>query len=438
MKLNKLFLVALMGLSLNACNKNDLSGNTTDNPQAEKSTYVAFSLKFNETNTRAEATNWATEEESKITSAYVILSDNGKITAIVDHNTAATTDGKYIFQTVAGNHDFYAIINPDTPPTVGANISDYFNSGQKLNKEEISNANNFMMSSCEKKTFNVNNNVTKEQAKDGNKDEPATNNFTIAVERVASKITMTCLNPALASENNDNSGGTISNLQYFLMGEAQSSYRMATTPNLNLKREDEGIKDFYDMTTNPIGTIIEIGEDKDKTKAKATYCLENLQDDYKQGNTTYIILKTNFIPKKVVDCTNGTVIENDNTNTPESFVLVKSGALAGNYIIEKDLEAYKNAHDGNLPQGVQQVSTVYTNGECWFGPIWIGQKDNQDPTGPVKRNTWYNLNITTIKLPGSPSAPAIDKEESLIPDTHVAITLDILDWATVDRNINLQ
>ncbi|WP_369695138.1 hypothetical protein [Phocaeicola plebeius] len=46
--------------------------------------------------------------------------------------------------------------------------------------------------------------------------------------------------------------------------------------------------------------------------------------------------------------------------------------------------------------------------------------------------------MTTIKLPGSPSAPAIDKEESLIPDTHVAITLDILDWATVDRNINLQ
>lgn len=453
MKLNRLFLLAAMGLGLFACNNNDLvEGSAPNGTQEEGTTYVGFSLKFSNTNTRAEG-DLATEEESHITSAYVMMaSDDGatfaKVLSMSDTPTGEdvegyyTTEGKFLFQTTAGNHDFYAVINPDEAPTVKGNISEYFNQAQALPLGTITEDNKFMMSNCNKNTFNLVDNVAKEQALNGNKDEDATNNFTISVERVVAKVTMTCLNPTLESESGaTNVGGTIDNLQFYLMGEATKSYRMAFTPNLNLART-EGITDRYSFESDiPAGITINTGADQDKTQATPVYCLENLQDDYKQGNTTYILLKTDFIPTKIVDCTkaDGTITDNDNkSDKAESFYVVKSGDLAGNYIIKADLDAYKQSHQNQLPQGVLSISDEYENGTCWFGPIWVGQENANDNEGPVKRNTWYNLNITNIKLPGDPNVPEINEPQPLVPNTNVAITLDVMDWVSADRNISLQ
>ncbi len=458
MKLNRLFLLAAMGLGLFACNDNDLvEGSASNGTQEEGTTYVGFSLKFSNTNTRAEG-DLATEEESHITSAYVMMaSDDGatfaKVLSMSDTPTGEdvegyyTTEGKFLFQTTAGNHDFYAVINPDEAPKAGGVISDYFNKAISLDITKIANTNgqgNFMMSNCSKNTFNLVDNVAKEQALNGNKDEDATNNFTISVERVVAKVTMTCLDPKLESESGaTNVGGTIDNLQFYLMGEATKSYRMAYQ-NLNLTRDDGGISDSYTIMNGSInenGIIISTGAVNDKTKATPVYCLENLQDSYVQGNTTYILLKTDFIPTKIVDCTNadGTTTDNDNTSgSAESFYVVRSGDLAGNYIIKADLDNYMKDNSNNYPQGVLSISEEYVNGTCWFGPIWVGQENANDNKGPVKRNTWYNLNISKIKLPGDPKAPEINNPQPLVPNTNVAITLDVMDWVSADREITLQ
>lgn len=432
------------------CSENELEGNGPEGAQNEGTTYVGFTLKFSNTNTRANGDPLATEEETAITSAYVMMtSENGTtFERVLDMTAPANGSGegyyqdkqKFLFKTTAGNHDFYAVINPDEAPTVKGNISEYFNQAQALALGTITEDNKFMMSNCNKNTFNLVDNVTEEQALNGNKDEDATNNFSISVERVVAKVTMTCLNPTLESESGTtNVGGKINNLQFYLMGEATKSYRMASTRNLNLART-EGITDRYSFESDiPAGITINTGADQDKTQATPVYCLENLQDDYKQGNTTYILLKTDFIPTKIVDCTkaDGTTTDNDNTSTAESFYVVKSGDLAGNYIIKADLDAYKQNHQNQLPQGVLSISDEYENGTCWFGPIWVGQ-ENADNNGPVKRNTWYNLNITKIKLPGDPNVPEINESQPLVPNTNVAITLDVMDWVSADRNISLQ
>lgn len=448
MKLNKLFLMAVMGLGLFACSENELEGNGPEGVQNEGTTYVGFTLKFSNTNTRAEG-DLATEEETTITSAYVMMTSEKGTTFEKVLAMTAPAEGseegyyedskKFLFQTTAGNHDFYAVINPDIPPTKGGNISDYFETPELLPLETIAASNNFMMSNCSKNTFNLVDNISKEQALEG--DDNASNNFTISVERVVAKVTMTCLNATLESESGTtNVGGKINNLQFYLMGEATKSYRMAFTPNLNLART-EGITDRYSFESNiPAGITINTGANQDKTQATPVYCLENLQDDYKQGNTTYILLKTDFIPTKIVDCikADGTTTNNDNTSdTAEPFYVVKSGDLAGNYIIKADLDAYKQNHQNQLPQGVLSISDEYKNGTCWFGPIWVGQ-ENADNNGPVKRNTWYNLNINKIKLPGDPNAPEINESQPLVPNTNVAITLDVMDWVSADRNISLQ
>ena len=447
MKLNKFFLMFAIGLGLFACSENELEGNGPEGVQNEGTTYVGFSLKFNDANTRADVES-ATEEESNITSAYVMMTSKGGTTfekVLSFTNPVTKEEGyyqeyeKFLFQTTAGNHDFYAVINPDVAPVVGGNIVEYFNTAQALDLTTIAADNNFMMSNCEKSTFNLVDNVTKEQALEGN--DNASNNFIISVERVVAKVTMTCTNPTLESTSGiTDVGGEISNLQFYLMGEATKSYRMASTSNLNLVRTTEGIKDRYRIESGSIsegGISITVGAGQDKTKAIPVYCLENLQDEYKQGNTTYILLKTDFIPTKIVNCTNGTIIDNDNaTDVAESFYVVKSGNLAGNYIIKSDLEAYKQSNEDQLPQGVLSISDEYKKGTCWFGPIWVGQQ-NADNNGPVKRNTWYNLNIATIKLPGDPTTPEINEDQPLVPNTNVAITLDILDWVSADRNITL-
>jgi len=451
MKLNKLLGMLAMGLGLIACTDNNLVGNDDQHvAQKEGSTYVAFALDFNDANTRADGTQTnATEKESYISSAYVIMANGEKIEAIVGMNDTNEDAGnyydtdtkQYLFSTSSGNHDFYVVVNPDTPPTEESSIEDYFQTATSLDITKIasttanSGQGNFMMSSCKKETFYLKDNVTKEQAIDGTNGE-ADNNFSIEVERVAAKVTMTCQEATLTDGKTQNATevGIISDLKFYLQGQATQSYRMANG-NLNLTHDE--LTYVNTGTSGANGIDIKIGENK--TAATPVYCLENLQDEYWQKNTTYVVLSTQFIPKTVVNCTNGTITTNTKTS-PESFYVVESGDLAMNYILKSDLETYQQNDKTKLPKGVESISEEYVNGQCWFGPIWVGQSDTTPQEGPVKRNTWYNLAITSIALPGKSSMPEVepDPEIPLVPDTHVAITLTVKDWEVVDRTVSLK
>lgn len=455
MKLNKLLGMLVMGLGLIACTDNNLVGNDDQHVvQKEGSTYVAFALDFNDANTRADGTQTnATVTESYISSAYVIMANGEKIEAIVGMDNTNDENAKnyydtetkqYLFSTSSGNHDFYVVVNPDTPPTEESSIKEYFQTATSLDITKIasttanSGQGNFMMSSCKKETFYLKDNVTKEQAIAGTNGE-ADNNFSIEVERVAAKVTMTCQEATLTDGKTQNATevGTISDLKFYLQGQATKSYRMANG-NLNLTHDKLTYIGSNEIgTSNKNGISITIGNNK--TAATPVYCLENLQDEYWQKNTTYVVLSTQFIPKTVVDCTNGTITTNTKTS-PESFYVVESGDLAMNYILKSDLETYQQNDKTKLPKGVESISEEYVNGQCWFGPIWVGQSDTTPQEGPVKRNTWYNLAITSIALPGKSSMPEVepDPEIPLVPDTHVAITLTVKDWEVVDRTVSLK
>lgn len=452
MKLNKLLGMLVMGLGLIACTDNNLVGNDDQHVvQKEGSTYVAFALDFNDANTRADGTQTsATDKESYISSAYVIMANGEKIEAIVgmdDTNENAknyydTETKQYLFSTSSGNHDFYVVVNPDTPPTEESSIKEYFQTATSLDITKIasttanSGQGNFMMSSCKKETFYLKDNVTKEQAIAGTNGE-ADNHFSIEVERVAAKVTMTCQEATLTDGKTQNATevGTISDLKFYLQGQATKSYRMANG-NLNLIHDE--LTYINTGTSDANGIDITIGEDK--TAATPVYCLENLQNQYWQKNTTYVVLSTKFIPKAVVMCTDNGGIKNNTETTPKSFYVVESGDLAMNYILKSDLDAFQNGDKTKFPKGVESISEEYVNGQCWFGPIWVGQSSTAPQEGPVKRNTWYNLAITSIALPGKSSMPEVepDPEIPLVPDTHVAITLTVKDWEVVDRIVSLK
>lgn len=430
MKLNKYLLMAAMGLGFVACTENDLvEGGDSNGAQNEGTTYVGFTIDFGENKTRA--TKDATEEESKINTAYVILADGNTISQIA----STPESGKYVLQTTPGSHDFYVVVNPETAPTTANTVDDYFNTGVAIEASEFADITtpSFLMASEAKNTFDIADGITKEQAIDGR--DYTTNSFTINVERVAAKVTMTCENPVLADKNGGEAGGTISDMAFNLHGGATKAYRMRQNPFAEI------VDNAWDYSVN--SKTVATSLDNITLSGNVAYCLENIHDaatGYKTGNTTYLTLYTKFQPTNVVDCADEIKALKPNTQ-PEgsSFYVVKEGEFAGNYIMKADLETYQGGEPDKMPAGVNVLSEEYVNGGCWFGPIYIGQTATDLDNAPVVRNTWYNLKIAGITLPGDPKEPTItDPEQPLVPGTNVAITLSVMPWNFIDREISLQ
>lgn len=456
MKLSKLFFMAAMGLGLVACTENDLvEGGDSNGAQNEGTTYVGFTIDFSKTQTRA-TTETGTDAEQKINTAYVLMTDASdkieKVLSFTGDNDAGVTEGegyykdkgKFLFKTSAGVHHFYAVVNPETAPTTeNLTINDYFKTAVALNVDNIASVTDeengcFMMASEDVLIASVEDGVTEEEALAG-----SANSYTINVERASAKVTMTCDDKTLTNATN-NAGGTLDETQFTLKQGAGVSFRMAQA---SIIADDDNT---FEYTSDPTTVYIKGTDPSEEANniyrsAAPVYCLENIRGSYLQGNTTYLTLKTTFKPANVVDCNNSlnglvTNTHKEGTGDELTFYVVKQGELAGNYLMEADLQDYRDekGDQSALPAGVEAISDAYTDGNCYFGPIWIGQEDADDADAPIYRNTWYNLKITGITLPGDPNEPVPDGEQGLTPATNVAITLSVMPWNFIDREISLQ
>ena len=449
MKLNKLFLLAAMGLGLFACNNNELvEGSGPNGTQEEGTTYVGFTIDFGEMGTRAATigTTPGTDAESEVTTVYALLTNkdqdliqNTYLMTPYEYGETDSKKVKYMFATSPGTYDLYVVVNPDQTDLAGTNkptkISEYLKKGVTLGVATITTENKFMMSSTEETEVYIQDNVSETDAKNGT--DATTNNFTVNVERVTAKVTMTCANPVLTDKSGGDAGGTLYSASFYLKNRALKSTRMAVSTPLSLDYKAEG--NFESPTT---ATDITLGASSEKASATPVYCLENIQANYnKGGNITYVSLKTVFIPSKVVVCdgtdNGGAEADFKNNSGVATFRVVTKGTLSGAYILDSELTSYKNDNENKLPAGVEEVSDPYTDGECWFGPIWVGE-NNDRSSYAIERNHWYNLNITGITLPGSNVEPKFDPELPPYPPTNVAITLTVEPWKTVDRDIDLR
>lgn len=449
MKLNKLFLLSAMGMGLFACNNNDLvEGSGLNGTQEEGTTYVGFTIDFGEMGTRATTigTTPGTDVESKVTTVYALLTNkdqdaiqNTYLMTPYEYGETGSKKVKYMFATSPGTYDLYVVVNPDQTDLAGTNkptkISEYLKKGVTLGVATITTENKFMMSSTEETEVYIQDNVTKKEAQDGT--DASTNNFTVNVERVTAKVTMTCANPVLTDKSGGDAGGTLNSASFYLKNRALKSTRMAVSTPLNLDYETIG--NFESPTT---ATDITLGASSEKASATPVYCLENIQANYnKGGNITYASLSTVFIPSKVVVCdgtdNGGAEADFKGNSSVATFRVVTKGTLSGAYILDSELTSYKKGNENKLPAGVEEVSDPYTEGVCWFGPIWVGENDDRTSYA-IERNHWYNLNITGITLPGSSVEIVPDPELPPHPATNVAITLTVEPWTTVDRDIDLQ
>lgn len=464
MKLNKYFMIGAMGLSLVACSDNlDDNQGVNGNASNEGTTYAAFTIDFKGTQSRADGidgTHDGTSNERKVNKAFVILVDAaGTIETVLEKTEDAKTTGesgegvytvdgaeRYLFQTTAGEHTFYAVINPDEDPTEDTNIEQYFTNAVAMSVEGDNaiadpegTGDGFMMTCQKAENFYVNPDVTQEEALATTN---AKNNYTIDVERVAAKVTVVAENVELTDKAGNNADGKLKNTTFSLYGGATHTTRMAQAAVAELT----GNAWTYSKTGVAVCTT-KGDETYIYDNATPVYCLENLHTDaahYDRNNTTYVTITTSFIPKKVIDTSwDGT--ENDEylkdnpnygTDTEASFYVVTEGELSGNYILKADYDAATGGVNG-----VDAVSEEYINGKSSWGPIWLAQNvTTENPTAPVYRNTWYNLQITGISLPGQPKEPVVDDDDDrpLVQDTNVAILLNVLAWNFKSITVDLK
>ncbi|WP_455997493.1 Mfa1 family fimbria major subunit [Phocaeicola barnesiae] len=348
MKLNKLFLLAAMGLGLFACNDNDLvEGSAPNGTQEEGTTYVGLKINFNSSSTRADGdqpidgdgdgTLYDDPEdgnEAKVSDVRIVVTDAEGKSQYNDVVTPTLNNGNniYLFKITPGKKKFYAVVNGNALG-FSTELANWTGNQLTLTKKasELYEYNatpaqgkGFLMSSVEAVEQTIQDNVSDDDVKAGK-----ANNIEITVERVVAKVTMQLSTTLAAPGGFDDQTATLKkltcqignadNLKYNKDGEDDAKYTTAGT-YLMAYNDDNGVRTtpyfaYPEINTEVFWTgfeqtkllnasgiaIYENGAVSTTTPTARFYCLENTHansgtKNYLQSNTTFIRVKAEMIP----------------------------------------------------------------------------------------------------------------------------------------------
>lgn len=337
MKLNKLLLMAAMGLGLFACSENELEGNGPDSAQAEGTTYVGLKINFNSSSTRATGDQPANTDgstpplyddegdgnESKVSDVRILVTDaDGKSQF---NNVVEIKDGLYIFQITPGIKKFYAVVNGNALG-LSSELTNWAGDKLPLTKKAsdlyeynatATEGKGFLMSSVAAVERTIQDNVSEEDVKNG-----TANNVEITVERAVAKVTMKLdksidfSKQTATLKNLFCQIGNADNLEYNKDGEDDAAKYKTVGTYLMADNDDNGVRKTpyylypatdYDfdgfeqskLLNTDIKTLYE--NNASSENPARFYCLENTHantdpKNYKQSNTTFIRVKAEMIP----------------------------------------------------------------------------------------------------------------------------------------------
>lgn len=458
MKTKSLLAISTMALVMAACSSDDEMNNagvTQDNEGAVVTLKLDMSNPQTKGNPDATNDQEGSPEENAIDNVTVVVkyADETKIFKDDDNGVTWTKDSKtFEFETPAGDATFYVYANVNTSDDLSTNWATNLVSKADVSAYYTDNA--FFMSNQNGEGVDHTINADTE------------NNITVNIERAAAKVTVESKDDFSGSENPF--GGKLWDM-HFALGNMVSNFYLLqqnpiSIPTLGLtylpESDQTGDDDWTEVVLNQSAS----GESNtDLVSFNAAYCMENVQLDYKQNNTTYIKFSTVFTPDKALDfdttgggdwTVKGTLKDvtepSSAADAPSFFVVLDGNAeYTSNYILKSDLyedEVAKTgltitATDGGYTvsgiNGITKISNEYVGGKCFFGPIWVNLSEDGS-SSPIYRNDWYHLTVNSIKLPGLPSEPGDGGEIPLTPNVDVTITLSVLDWNLVNREIDLQ
>ena len=391
MKLNRLFLLAAMGLSLFACNNNDLvDGSVTNEAQEEGTTYVGLKINFNSSSSRATGDqpidgNGTTTpplyddqgdgNENEIKDVTILITDeDGSNPQFLTDENAQKSGNTYIFQIQPGKKNFYAVVNAKS---LGINLNTWTGEADFSLTEKASalcdfnidsnEGKGFLMSSVEVVPLTVLDNITLDQVENGE-----ANNVEITVERVVAKVTMQLSDALKATGGFDDQTATLKNLTcqignadnlvYAKVGQTATyttagTYLMAynngnvrTTPYFDYPKSIDDWTQF--SQADLLGESATIYNNGVASGDPARfYCLENTHangdgaKNYLQSNTTFIRVKAEMIPNSakefVYSANNVTISEKATMPTGlKTFYVITAApdqTNQGSYVFASDL-----------------------------------------------------------------------------------------------------
>lgn len=466
MKTKSLLAISTMALVMAACSSDDEMNNagvTQDNEGAVVTLKLDMSNPQTKGNPDATNDQEGSQEENAIDNVTVVVkyADETKIFKDDDNGVTWTEDSKtFKFETPAGDATFYVYANVNG--IANEKETDAYNLSTNWATNLVSEATDVSAYYTDNAFFMSNQNG---EGVEHTINADTENNITVNIERAAAKVTVESKDDFSGPENPF--GGKLWDMQ-FALGNMVSNFYLLQQDPISIPTTGLTYLPENDQTGNDDWIEVDFGQSASEESStlgnfNAAYCMENVQSDYKQNNTTYIKFSTVFTPDKALDFDTsgdeGWTVKGTLKDVPEpssaagapSFFVVLDGnaEYTSNYILKSDL------YDGDVAKtgltitetdggytvsgikGITKISDEYEDGKCFFGPIWVNLSEDGS-SSPIYRNDWYHLTVNSIKLPGLPSEPGDGGEIPLTPNVDVTITLSVLDWNLVNREIDLQ
>ena len=478
MKKKSLLAMSLMGLALVACSEDEqLNGGTGNTALNENDgAFVSLTLDITSPETKGSPNRAnpveGTTEESTVSKATIVI-DYGETQKVISTGSEGVTlsttgnESTIKFKAPEGAATFYVYANLPTADAIATDAGGYATSWASNTVSKATSAdayytdNSFFMSNEDGK--GVETTITKE----------GDNTVTVPIERGAAKVTVESKATIAGT-----AGGTLHSLSYGLGGMADKFYLLAqsstsevtgatytgATADASYLSVDLGQSAYDD--SHEYENANSVPNTTTLSTWEGLYCLENIHSTYKQKNTTYANFKTTYTPGKALDLiensdkTEGApayVVKSDLKNvtagtSASTFYVVRATeagyeSLNSSYLMESDITGKEISVSSTADEttgyytitGIKGITKVdkYTNGECWFGPVWINNEANEQAS-PIYRNDWYHLMVTKITLPGSPTKPEIDPEEPLVSDVDITVKAAVCAWEFEPRQIELK
>lgn len=424
-------------------------------------------------------TSQATEVEKKITDAVVLVFNSDDVlenyVKFEDAELAAAPYAK-IFATTTGKKRLYALANLGDYSKIEAIFNGQTAANKKLSNvckviqqiADISGAttdNEFWMSNVYKLGATIEDQVTVQ------KGDENTNNFTIYIGRMVSKVT-----PTFAADLVVNSGdGTIKtdNAEYRVRNNPTRFYTFPVYEKVQL------VSPYYDIEYNLAGATGKANEYPNKlnpidffdngtaaafgkTMGQDSYLTENSPKEAKRHKVTFLSIKAKWTPSKdaLFLNTNGSVagdLSGTITGNQGTFYRVQKwqggkivGYCPGIYAETParwtDVGGTPGNGEGALNTAVADrnaakasadpcyLIVTYDQGMAYWA-YWM--RSRLDGTiaekYALKRNNHYKVNIISVDGVGEPTEDDnLDKDEDLEADASMKATIEVLNWNVVD------
>lgn len=435
-----------------------------------------------------DGTSQASEVEKKITDAVVLVFNSDDVLEnYVKFEDAELATAPYAktFATTTGKKRLYALANLENYSKIEAIFNGQTAADKKLSNvckviqqiADISGAtidNKFWMSNVYKLGATIEDQVTVQ------KGDENTNNFTIYIGRMVSKVT-----PKFADNLVINSGdGTFgkdaaeyrvrNNPNRFFSFPVYNAAGLLTSPYYDIEYNlagATGVANEYPNKLNPIdffdnGTAAAFG----KTMGQDSYLTENSPKEAKRHKVTFLSIKAKWTPNEnalLLDA-DGSIADNAETTLKKITDAAPTGNGGTFYRVQKwqggKIVGYCPGIYAETPAKWTDVGGTPGNGEgalntavadrnaakASVDPCYLIVKYDQgmaywaywmrsrlDGTiaekYALKRNNHYKVNIISVDGVGEPTEDDnLDKDEDLEADASMKATIEVLNWNVVD------